>query len=150
MVEGTMTRYLLFCAAILLAPGCERSNLVSDTGIEVRPGNTMILQGFNSIDTAIVGPEGFRVGGYYDLSPFDSVRIDFSASRLNAGGAASQIIVRVGPANYFVDSLLGQQKEVSIFIKRAELAKPHTSALTFFAPDGDGPLVLARLRVVGW
>ena len=145
-----MTRFLLFGVAILLALGCERSDLVSDTGIEVRAGNTMILQGFNSIDTAIVGPEGYRVGGYYDLSPFDSVRIDFSAARLNSGDATTQIVVRVGPANYFRDSLIGQRKEVSIFITRAALAKPQSSALTFFAPDGDGPLILAHLRVHGW
>jgi len=123
---------------------------VSDTGGDVRPGNAMIVQGFNPIDTAVIGPEGYRVGGYFDLSPFDSVRIDFSAARLNSGVGISHIVVRVGPANYFLDSLLGQQKEVSIFLKSADLAKPHTSALTFFAPDGDGPLILARLRVVGW
>jgi hypothetical protein len=149
MTEGKMARFLLCFVAILAVPGCERSTLVSDADSAIRAGNTMILQGFNPIDTAVVGPEGYRVGGYYDLSPFDSVRIEFSAARLNAGNAPSQIVVRVGPANYFRDSLVGQQKEVSISITRADLAKPQSSALTFFAPDGDGPLILARLRVVG-
>ena len=145
-----MTRFLIFPVVILVLAGCDRSTLVSDPGIEIRAGNAMILQGFNPADTVVVGPEGYRVGGYYDLSLFDSVRIDFSASRLNSGGAASEIVVRVGPANYFRDSLVGQQKEVSISIMRAALAKPQSSALTFFAPDGDGPLILSHLRVVGW
>ncbi len=144
-----MTRFLLCFVAILVLAGCERSTLVSDTDSEIRAGNTMILQGFNLTDTAVVGPEGYRVGGYYDLSPFDSVRIDFSAARLNAGNATSQIVVRVGPANYFRDSLVGQQKEVSMTITRSALAKPQSSALTFFVPDGAGQLILTRLRVVG-
>jgi hypothetical protein len=149
-VEGKMTRFLVFSVVILLFSGCERSTLVSDPGIEIRAGNSLIVQGFNPIDTAIVGPEGYRVGGYYDLSPFDSVRIGFSAARLNSGDATSQIIVRVGPVNYFRDSLPGQQKDVSLSFSRAALAKPQSSALTFFAQDGDGPLILSHLRVVGW
>lgn len=145
-----MTRFLLCCAAILVALGCERPTLVSDTDIEIRAGNTLILRGFSATDTAVVGPEGYRVGGYHDFSPFDSIEINFYAVRLNSGEGTRHILIRVGPANYFGDSLLAQQKEISVVIKRADLVKPHSSALTFFAPDGDGPLIFTHLRVNGW
>jgi hypothetical protein len=145
-----MSRFLLFCAAILVALGCERATLVSDTDSVIRVGGTLILQGFSATDTAVVGPEGYRVGGYYDFSPFDNIKIEFSAMRLNPGEGTSHILVRVGPVNYFSDSLLTHRKEVSIVINRTDLAKPQSSALTFFAPDGDGPLIVSHLRVNGW
>lgn len=145
-----MSRSLVVCVAILVAFGCERPTLAPDTSIGEQVGHTLILSGFSATDTVVVGPEGYRVGVYHDFSPFDSMRINFSAMRLNPGARTSHILIRVGPVNYFGDSLLAQQKEVSIFINRADLAKPRSSAVTFFAPDTDGPLILAHLRVVGW
>ena len=145
-----MTGARLICCAILALTGCERptSPLVtmgSDPAIE-----ELVLAGFGITDTVTVGTGGFRVGGYHNFSIYDSLRISFTASRTVAGPGTGEVLVRVGPANTFTIALGLTRQEVSILVPTGVLAKPQSSALTFYARDPEVSLVLTHLRVVGW
>ncbi len=109
-----------------------------------------MLSSFNAADSVIVGPMGYRVGRYHDFSPYDSVCIIFSAEQLNPGATSAHLSVRVGPVNYYRDTLLTRQKEVWIKVVCADLVKPQGSALMFFATDPDSEILLSHLRVIGW
>ncbi len=147
-----MFRALIFSGVILIAAGCERPTVAVETGggATLPPEQILVLNGFNQADTVVVGSEGYRVGLYHDFSPFDSLRFSFSAEQLNPGSQTAQVMIRVGPANYFRDTLLSRQEEVSINVNCATLAKPHSSAITFYAADPDGRILLTHLRVIGW
>jgi hypothetical protein len=135
---------------ILIAAGCERPIVAPETSGPRRVEEFLVFSGFSSTDTVVVGPEGLRVGLYHDFSPYDSLRIVFSAERLDPGTQSVHILVRIGPANYFRDTLVARQKEIAIHVDCALLAKPQSSALTFYAADPSGRLLLAHLRVMGW
>jgi hypothetical protein len=87
---------------------------------------------------------------YHDFSPYDSLRIAFSAEQLDAGPNTGHILIRIGPVDYFRDTLGARQQEMAINVDCALLAKPQSSALTFYAADPEGCLRLAHLRVIGW
>lgn len=145
-----MTGARLICCAILVLTGCERptSPLVSigsDPAIE-----ELVFAGFGITDTVTVGTGGFRVGVYHNFSNYDSLRISFTAGRIAAVPGTGEVLVRVGPANTFSVALGLIPQEVSILVPTAVLAKPHSSALTFYARDPEAAVVLTHLRVTGW
>jgi hypothetical protein len=145
-----MTGARLICCVILVLTGCERPtspllSMGSEPAIE-----ELVLAGFGITDTVTVGTGGFRVGGYHNFSTYDSLRISFTANYAAAGAGTGGVLVRVGPANTFSVLLSLPQQEVSILVPTALLAKPQSSALTFYARDPEVSLVLTRLRVVGW
>jgi hypothetical protein len=113
-------------------------------------GQVTVIQGFGDADTASVGNGGYRVGWYFDFKAYDSLRINFSAKRLAPGSAVDHILIKVGPASYFSDSLSTPQKDFSILVKPAEVVKSQFAAFVFIVPDADASLILSRLRVIGW
>lgn len=130
--------------------GCER---LTDAPLAPSPataGQVLVIQGFGNADTVSVGNEGYRVGGYFDFKAYDSLRINFSAKRIVPGSAVDHILIKVGPACYFSDSLSGSQRDFSVLVIPAAIAKPQFAALTFFVPDAEAPLFLSQLRVIGW
>lgn len=139
----------MISAVILISAGCGRSATAPDTGAPP-PERILLLTGFNGADTVVVGPQGFRLGFYHDFSAYDSLLFTFFAEQLNPGAQSAHLSIRIGPVDYFRDTLLSLQKEVSIKVSCDELAKPHLSAIMFFAADPDGLLRLSRLRVLGW
>ena len=150
VTEEDMVRTLVVCGMILSLAGCERSIISPTSTIPVRIEQYVLIGRFNESDTVLVGPNGFRVGWYHDFSPYDSLIISFSANRLAAGDMCSHVLIRIGPATYIGDSLMVSQKDFSIRIRTSDLEKPHSSALTFFAPDPEAALLLSHLRVIGW
>lgn len=109
-----------------------------------------MLSSFNPADSVVVGPGGYRVGRYHDFTPFDSVCVNFTAEQLNPDATPAPLSVRVGPVNYYRDTLLTHQKEFWIKVVCADLVKPQGSALMFFATDPERELLLSHLRVIGW
>jgi hypothetical protein len=147
MLEDHMIRNLVVCGTLLFLTGCDIFPRA------VGPATTesdLIIRGFDETDTVTVGREGIRVGGYYDFSSYDSVRINFSAKRLSLTPAFDHIQIRIGVACRLSDSLLVAQKDISLFIKPPNIVKPYCAALTFIVPDTGVHLLLSQLRVIGW
>ncbi len=145
-----MIRETVITGMILTLAACERPTAPPDGGTQPRRDQTLILTGFNESDTVVVGPRGYRVGMYHDFSPYDSIAILFSAQQLALDPQAAHVAIRVGPVDYFRDTLSSPQKAIAVRVACSRLAKPRLSALTFFAADPDGRLLLAHLRVIGW
>jgi hypothetical protein len=145
-----MVRNLVICGTILFLVGCNLSPFSSSIVAPIGAQQDEIIRGFGETDSVIVGPEGFRVGGYHDFSGYDSLRINFSAKRLTPGPAFDHILIRIGPAYYVSDSLFTLQQDFSLPVRRSDIAKSHFAALTFYATDAGVRLLLWQLRVVGW
>ena len=141
--------FLIFFTFLYLA-GCARSSDIPLADGPLVKNQTTIIDGFGTADTAIIGSQGYRVGGYYNFEPFDSITISFSAKRLATWSAVDHLLIKVGPGYYFSDSLSSPQKSFSISVKPLDLAKPRYAALTFIVQDAQTSLVLSQLRVVGW
>jgi hypothetical protein len=144
-----MRTVLAVAGLILVAAGCERPSLAPEIGGAPTVEQSLLLRGFNSIDTVIVGSEGIRVGLYHDFSSYDSLRISFTGAQVASSATTGKVLVRIGPANYFTVQVGPQPTEIVMRVNCAKLPKPHSSALTFFAGDQDGQVFLANLRVVG-
>jgi hypothetical protein len=148
--EDEVSKILVVWFAILFLGGCERLPDVPMAPAPTTTGQVLIIDGFGSADTASVGNEGFRVGWYFNFKDYDSLRINFSAKRLALGSAVDHILIKVGPASYFSDSLSAPQKDFSLLINPATIAKSQFAALVFIVPDAEATLVLSQLRVIGW
>ena len=144
-----MRAILSVTVVLLVAAGCERPPVAPETGGAPQIEQSLLLRGFNSIDTVIVGSEGLRVGLYHDFSSFDSLRISFFGAQVAATATTGKVLVRIGPASYFTAQVGPEVTEIVMVVDCAKLPKPHSSALTFFAGDQDGQVFLANLRVVG-
>jgi hypothetical protein len=145
-----MIRNLVICSTILFLAGC---NLSPFSPTAVAPATTQqdeIIRGFGATDSVIVGSDGYRVGWYYDFSGYDSLRINFSAKRLELGPGFDHILIRIGPACYLSDSLIALQQDFSLLVRRSDIAKPQFCALTFYVTDVGVRLLLWQLRVIGW
>jgi hypothetical protein len=143
---------IVLCGTILFLGGCERlpDSPTAPVSVPAPAGQVLIIQGFGTADSARVGNEGYRVGWYFDFKDYDSLRINFSAKRLDLGSAVDHILIRVGPARCYDDSLSDPQKDFSILVRPSTIAKPQFAALVFFAPDAESTLLLSQLRVIGW
>ena len=134
---------------IVVVSGCE----ILEPPSPVLPANVVreevILARFNPADSAVVGPEGLRVGGYYNLKMYDSISVNFSADRTVTSRPWDHILVKVGPAWYYRDSLAAHS-DFRVLVIPSRIAKPEFAALVFFAPDSDETIVLTHLLVVGW
>jgi hypothetical protein len=150
MSEDHMIRCLVLCSMILFLAGCNLSPFSHAVVAPSAEQQNVIIREFGQTDTVTVGSEGFRVGGYYDFSGYDSLRINFSAKRLDPGPGFDHILVRIGPACYLRDSLFAPQQDFSLLVERSDIAKPQFAALTFYVPDVGVRLLLSNLRVLGW
>jgi hypothetical protein len=145
-----VTKTLLLCSVVLVSAGCQRQ--FTDPG-EIRQKTiekVIIADGFGDVDSVRVGQEGFRVGWYFDFTPYDSVRISFSGTRVNPAQSFIHMYVKVGPGCYLRDSISTSRKDFSFLFRGSDLAKPQFAALTFIVPDPGAHLVLSQLSVVGW
>lgn len=145
-----MARAFAIPVLILLFAGCERPTVAPFPEGSGLPEQVLVLSGFNPADSVILHPDGYRVGKYHDFSPYDSLLISFHAEQVSPDVPSAHISVKVGPGDYFKDTLLTREKLVAVKVVCADLAKPETSALVFFVTDPNGELLLSRLRVVGW
>ena len=147
-----MIKSLLVFSTVFFLGGCERlpDPPLAPASASSPAGQILIIHGFGGTDTVSVGNEGYRVGWYFDFKDFDSLRINFSANRLAFGSTVDHILIKVGPGCYFSDSLSAPQKDFSILVKPAAIAKSQFAALVFIVPDAETSLVLSRLRVIGW
>ncbi len=144
-----MRAILSVTLVLLVAAGCDRPPVAPEIGGAPQIEQTLVIRGFNSIDTVIVGSEGLRVGRYHDFSSFDSLRISFFGAQVAATATTGKVLVRIGPASSFTAQVGPEVMEIIMVVDCAKLPKPHFSALTFFAGDEDGQVFLAHLRVVG-
>lgn len=145
-----MIKNLVIFSAIFFLIGCDLSPFAPGPVGTVTVEQAVIIRGFGEADTVTVGSEGFRVGWYYDFSGYDSLRINFSARRLDPGPGFDHILVKIGPACYLSDSLFALQQDFSLLVRRSDIAKPQFAALTFYVPDAGVRLLLWQLRVIGW
>ena len=74
-----MRAILSVTVVLLVAAGCERPPVAPETGGAPQIEQSLLLRGFNSIDTVIVGFEGLRVGLYHDFSRLDRSRSFFKS-----------------------------------------------------------------------
>ncbi len=144
-----MKHALGVCIIVLTLAGCRQADSPLAPPIYATPTQALIINSFNEDDTVILHQGWYRVGTYYDFSPFAYIAINFNVDRLKYLSAVSHVTVRVGPELYLTDSVNTSEKVVSFRIASASLSKPHFSALTFIAPDSDATLLLSRLQVVG-
>ncbi len=145
-----MNRALGLLVAVGFFAGC-RSAINSPDGIRpARVVQVVIVDEASSMDPVTEGGTGFRVGWYYDLSPYDSLRIEFTASRVSSRTTHDHITVKLGPTLYFNDSLSVPEKSFSLFVRRSDLSKPAFSALVFFVTEPGSMILLSKLRMVGW
>ena len=145
-----MTRALGLCAAIILLAGCRTSINSPEDARAPRIVQVVIVDGMTAVDPIVEGERGYRVGWYYDFSPFDSIRIDFVATRLTPTASHDHIVIKVGPAFYLRDSISIPEQGFSMLVMRRDLAKPAFSALVFFVSDAGAAIMISKLRVVGW
>jgi hypothetical protein len=145
-----MSKNIVLCLAISFLAGCRLSPFSSTVVAPSTVQQDEIIRGFGATDSVIVGSEGYRVGWYYDFSGYDSLRINFSAKRLEPGPGFDHILVRIGPACYLSDSLIILQQDFSLLVRRSDIAKPQFAALTFYVTDVRVRLLLWQLRVTGW
>lgn len=145
-----MSKNLVVCFTFVFLAGCDLSPFSSEATGPLEGQEELIIEGFGGADTATVGRKGIRVGGYYDFSGYDSVRISFTAKRLFLSPAFDHIEVTIGVHCRLSDSLLTAQKDVSLLAKTPDIVKPYCVALTLAVPDTGVRLLLSQLRVVGW
>jgi hypothetical protein len=147
-----MQKALVMVIVAILFCGCERENV---SGPEEIRSSTQVVQvvvvdGFGDIASMLTDSLSIRVGRYFDLSPYDSLLITFSAKRLVTQSPFDEILVRIGPAYYLRDSVYAAQENISLKVKASALSKRHYCALTFLTDDSRTHLQLSDLRVVGW
>ena len=145
-----MTRALGLCAAIILLAGCRTSINSPVDARAPRIVQVVIVDGVTAVDPIVEAERGYRVGWYYDFSPFDSIRIDFVATRLTPTSSHDHIVIKVGPAFYLRDSISIPEQGFSMLVMRRDLSKPAFSALVFFVSDPGAAIMISKLRVVGW
>ncbi len=145
-----MIRLLVACCSALILAGCGRADTPLQPPLSIDAPQGLIINGFNEADTVILREQWYRVGGYYDFSPYNHLTIQFTARHLTLTSATDLITVRIGPAMYLTDSVSSAERNISLWVSTAELSKPHMSALTFINPNPDAPLRLSGLRVMGW
>lgn len=145
-----MQKLFFLSIASLLAAGCRPDVNSPDAMGPSRVVQTVIIDGFGVIDPIVQGDRGLRVGLYYDFTPYDSLRINFVATRLTPGASHDHIVIKLGPVFYLRDSIASPQQSFTFLVRRQDLSKPAFSALTFFVPDSGVAMMLSSLRVVGW
>jgi hypothetical protein len=150
MPEDHMSKNLVLCLTIFFLAGCRLSPFSSTVVAPTTVQQDEIIRGFGATDSVMVGSEGYRVGWYYDFSGYDSLRIKFSARRLELGPGFDHLLIRIGPACYLSDSLIALQQDFSLLVRRSDIAKPQFAALTFYVTDDGVRLLLWQLRVIGW
>ena len=145
-----MIRALAICTSIALLVGC-RSSINDPQNTRVpHVVQVTIVDATTTVDPVVVGERGFRVGWYYDLTPFDSIRITFTATRLTPTAPHDHIVVKLGPTLYLNDSISVAEQDFSMLVMRGDLSKPAFSALVFFVSDSGSSIKLSNLRMVGW
>ncbi len=144
-----MIKAFMISGVVLIFAACGRPTAPADGGGPPAE-RVLLLSGFNDADTVVVGPRGYRLGFYHDFSDYDTLLFTLRAEQLNPGSQPAHLSILIGPVDYFRDTLLSLQKDVSIKVPCEELAKPHLSAVMFFAADPEGLLRLSNLSVVGW
>jgi hypothetical protein len=145
-----MSRNLVVCFTVFFLAGCSKSPFSSTVVAPATAQQDEIIRGFDGNDSVVVGSEGYRVGWYHDFSGYDSLRINFSAKRLELGPGFDHILIRIGPACYLSDSLIALQQDFSLLVRRSDIAKPQFAALTFYVTDVGVRLLLWQLRIIGW
>lgn len=146
-----MGKTLSMFIAALLCCGCGRGT-ISEPG-EV--GSTaqapqVVISGFSKEPCLLTGSKMVRVGWYYDLSLYDSIRITFDARRLSTERPFDEILIKIGPATYLRDTVSTVQKQVRISVKVSTISKYVSCAFVFWSLDPLTELSLSNLRVVGW
>jgi hypothetical protein len=145
-----MNRFTIPACLLLFLIGCERSPVAPEPPQGFRVGQRVIISGFSGEINAYLDNQGYRVGRYFDFSPYDSLTIAVTAQRYVSGTDPVPFSVRVGPDYYIKGMLAGQKQDFVFFVHVWDLAKPRSSAFVFLMPDSVQPLVLTDLRVIGW
>jgi hypothetical protein len=149
-----MNHLVVFSVWLVAFYGCERPIIAPVTDAQSSGGETaqkVVIEGFDEHDgSVVVGPGMVRVGWYYDFSPYDSLQINFSVKRLTSQPSADHIVVKIGPACCLQDSVSASQKEISLLVRRTDIAKYQNAALTFYLIESEASLSLSHLRVLGW
>lgn len=145
-----MFRALALITALALLTGCRSSVNEPQNTMASRAVQVTIVDASATADPVVMSDRGFRVGWYYDLTPFDSLRIEFTATRLTPTAPHDHIIVKLGPTLYLTDSIAVMEQDFSWLVLRRDLAKPALSALVFFVPDSGSAIRLSRLSMIGW
>ena len=149
---GTAVSLLWIFFAAALAAGCDRSESSADAG-EMHEENVVvtIVTGFGGKTTVIVDSTGgYGDGKYYDLSGFDSIRVNFVASRVSTPSGYDRIRVRVGVGYTFLDTLGVPSRAYSIPIRVAEIVKPQSATLRFYVATRGAEIEFSALSVSGW
>ena len=142
-MEKTVVMFL----AALLSLGCGKAT-VSSLDESVASGT--VIDGFGVEPVILTSSKLIRVGTYYDISMYDSLRISFSATRLSAERRFDEVLVRIGPTTNLRDTVYAIQENVSLRLKVSTISKPTFCAFTFWTADPQTVLELSDLRVVGW
>lgn len=141
---------LAVCAILLLLSACDRPTDPPIPTSHVETRSTVIISGFNDVESAVVDRKGYRVGSYHNFRPYDSLWITFTATRMTSIQSSDPILIKIGPTANLRHSIANRQQYFSISVRPAEIAKPNFAALTFIVPDSGVSLLLSNLRVVGW
>ena len=145
-----MNRSFPFFIEIVIVSGCD---LLGPPSV-IEPRNyhqqEIVVDQFNFEDSAVIGPSGWMVSGYYNFKKYDSRRVNFSATRLGLLRASGHFVVNVGPGWYHWDTLVAPKRDFSGLVIPAKIATPEFAAITFFAPDSGETLLLKYTLVVAW
>ena len=140
--------YASFPLLLFLLGGCLRSDPLSPQPVESGFRDVLVIDRFNDTDTVVVTQSGYRVGWYYDFSPYSALTITFTAERLQDDPSPDRVTVRIGPANAYTDSIGTPRRQFTFHILRSELSKPPAASLTFYVPEPGKALRLSGLRVI--
>jgi len=138
--------------SVALAAGCDRSDSPAGAG-EMHQENVAvtIIKGFGNQSTVIVdSTRGYGDGKYYDFSGFDSIRVNFVATRVSTLSGYDRIRVRVGVGYTFLDNLGVPFRMYSIPIRVTEIVKPASATLRFYVATRGAEIEFSDLSVFGW
>jgi hypothetical protein len=152
IVGGFMEKKAVLIISALLCSGCVRQDVSGPDEVRSRTEvvQVVLIDGFGDNSSMLTSSTYVRVGTYYDFRPYDSLRISFTVTRLNAELPFDEILVRIGPTACLRDSVYATQERLSLGVTMSTISKTSFCALSFLAQDSRALLRLSDLRVVGW
>jgi len=145
-----MNRFLFLLLLLLLSPGCFRDTAPNEPRAVPHAGYEVIITDLEGSEAKFVDWHGYRVGGYYDFSTYDSLAITFVAHGVPGGASVIPLSVKIGPGYYAFFKVAGEQQQFTYGVPVRFLVKPHLAALVFSVQDTVSSVLLSDLTVGGW
>lgn len=147
-----MKKTLALCLPLLLWLGC-REPIVTEPADLREAGQVVsetVIDGFGEELAPLTSSQLVRVGGYYDLSGYDSLWISFTATRVSSQLPFDEVWIKIGPAHYVREIVSTTRQQIFCSVNVPEISKSNFCAFQLLTTDSRTQLELSGLRVIGW